>query len=81
MTTPERYNALRQLLDMPDESCMPRRGRRMVLAGDWKRREALKAYFERCYVQHQKAGFGIDESRIQAVRRGQAPWAIRRRVS
>lgn len=72
----ERYDAYRQLLDLPDPADLPRRGRRYTYPGDPMRRDRAKLQLERAYLRHRIAASGKEESAIVCVRRSQGARVI-----
>ena len=63
-----RFEAMRALLDLPDDPYLPPRARRYVQAGDPLRRDAIKLNLERAWLRHRAQQLG-EEAEIVSVRR------------
>lgn len=68
-TSAEVYDAVCALMALPDLPCLPKRGRRYLLPGDARRRDAIKRELAHAYVSWRLAEAGRAESSIVCVRR------------
>ncbi len=64
----QRYDAWVNLLQRPDLSCLPARGRRWTCAGDAFRRETIKRDLASAYVQYRRTAH-VDESAVVSLRK------------